>query len=86
MVSWQAFRLKGWRNRYQSSRVSGKILSWVGIVIGLLICIAIIYLPTMLSTRWDTLLFMRPDIAIPLVSIAALLGAIGLYKGVRSRV
>ena len=83
-IVWQAFRLKGWRNRYQSSRVSIKILAWVGIVLNLLLCAAILYLPTPLGSRWDILLFMRPDIAIPLIAIAALLGTIGLFKAVRS--
>ncbi len=85
-IVWQASRLKGWRNRYLSSRVSIKVLAWVGIVLNLLICAAILYLPTPLGTRWDTLLFMRPDIAIPLIAIAALLGSIGLFKAVRSLV
>ena len=83
-IIWQATRLKGWRNRYQSSKVSIKILAWVGIVLNLLLCAAILYLPTPLGSRWDVLLFMRPDIAIPLIAIAALLGTIGLFKAVRS--
>jgi hypothetical protein len=58
----------------------------MGIVFNLLLCSAIIYLPTPLGTRWDTLLFMRPDIAIPLIAIAALLGTLGLFKAVRSLV
>jgi hypothetical protein len=63
-----------------------KILVWMGIILSLLVCAAILYLPTLLGTRWDTLLFMRPDIGIPLLAIAALLGAFGLFKAVRSLV
>jgi len=83
-IIWQATRLKGWKNRYQTSRGSLKVWAWLGIVFNLLLCAAILYLPTALKTRWDTLLFMRPDIAVPLIAIAALLGAIGLFKAVRS--
>ena len=85
-IIWQATRLKGWRTRYQSSQISIKILAWVGIVLNLLICAAILYLPTPLGSRWDVLLFMRPDIAFPLIAIAALFGIIGLFKAVRSLV
>lgn len=84
VIVWQAFRLKGWRNRYQASKATIKGLTWMGIVFNLVLCSAILYLPTPLGTRWDTLLFMRPDIAIPLIAIAALLGIIALFKGVRS--
>lgn len=84
VIVWQAFRLKGWRNRYKASKSSLKGLSWMGIVVDLLLCTAVIYLPTPLGTRWDTLLFMRPDIGIPLIAIAALLGSFGLFKAVRS--
>ncbi|HEX2980848.1 MAG TPA: serine hydrolase domain-containing protein, partial [Anaerolineaceae bacterium] len=31
-ILWQATRLKGWRNRYRSSRRSDKVLTWAGIV------------------------------------------------------
>ena len=84
VIIWQVSRLKGWRNRYRSAKVSFKVLVWMGIVLNLLICAAILYLPTPLGTRWDTLLFMRPDIAIPLIAIAALLGGLGLFKAVKS--
>jgi hypothetical protein len=83
-IVWQAFRLKGWRNRYQSSRVSTKVWAWVGIVSNLILCAAILYLPTLLGSRWNIILFMRPDIAIPLLMIAALFGSLGLYKAVRN--
>ncbi len=83
-IIWQGSRLKSWRNRYQSTKRSSKVLDWMGIVFNLLLCFVILYLPTLLGTRWDTLLFMRPDIGIPLIAIAILLGAIGLYKAVRS--
>lgn len=83
-IVWQASRLKGWRNRYQSSKGFIKVLTWAGNVFNLLLCFAILYLPTLLGTRWDILLFMRPDIAIPLIVIAVLLGTIGLYKAVKS--
>jgi hypothetical protein len=85
-ILWQTPRLKGWRNRYRSSRWSIKALAWIGIVFNLLICSAILYLPTLLGTRWDAILFMRPDIGIPLLTIAALIGSIGLFKAVRSLV
>jgi hypothetical protein len=85
-IVWQISRLKGWKIRYQSSRASIKILAWLGIVFNLFIVAAIIYLPTGLGTRWDAVFSMRPDIGIPLISIAALLGVIGLFKAVRSLV
>ncbi len=85
-IVWQISRLKGWRIRYQSSRASTKILAWLGIVFNLFIVAAIIYLPTGLGIRWDALFSMRPDIGFPLISIAALLGVIGLFKAVRSLV
>ncbi len=76
--------LRSWRNRYWSSRRSTKILAWTGIVFNLLLCFGILYLPTLVSTSWNTLLFMRPDIAIPLFVIAIFLGAIGLFKAIKS--
>ena len=85
-IVWQAFRLKGWRNRYRTSGGAIKIAAWMGIVFNLVICAAILYLPTLLGIRWDGLLFMRPDIGIPLLSIAALIGALGLFKTVQSLV
>jgi hypothetical protein len=84
VIVWQASRMKVWRNRYQSTKLSLKVLAWMGIVFNLLISFVIFYLPTLLGTRWNTLFFMRPDIAIPLIAIATLLGAIGLFKVVRN--
>jgi len=84
IIIWQAPRLKGWRNRYQSARFSTKVLAWLGIVLNLLVCVGILYFPTLVNTRWNSLLFFRPDFGIPLITIATLLGAIGLYKVVRS--
>ncbi|HEX2978715.1 MAG TPA: serine hydrolase domain-containing protein [Anaerolineaceae bacterium] len=85
-IVWQMSRLKGWRTRYQSSRGPVKVLAWLGIVVNLLIMAVIIYLPTLLGVRWDALFSMRPDIAIPLIAIAAFLGVIGLFKAVRNLV
>lgn len=84
VIIWQATRLKGWGNRYRSARRAVKVLAWVGIVFNMLLCAAILYLPTPLNTRWNVLLFMRPDIAISLIVIAVLLGSIGLFKAVRT--
>lgn len=84
VIVWQVSRLKGWKKRYQSSKAVNKAIVWIGIVLSLLVGAAIAYLPTPLGTRWDTLLFMRPDIALPLIAIAALLGIIGVFKAIRS--
>lgn len=83
-IVWQASRLKGWGNRYHSSRAPTKVLAWAGIAANLLICLGILYLPTLLGIRWDSLLFMRPDIAIPLIVIGTLLACLGVFKAVRS--
>jgi len=83
-IVWQATRLKGWRNRCHSSERFNKVLVWTGIFVNLLISPAIVYLPKPLGAHWDALRFMRPDIAVPLIVIAAILACFGLFKAVRS--
>ncbi|TLM99721.1 beta-lactamase family protein [bacterium] len=77
---WQVFRLKKWRIQYRSANRIKKTLAWMGIVFDILIIIAILYFPSLAGTQWNTLLYLRPDFAVPLLLIASGFGAIGIMK------
>ncbi|MGA9397339.1 MAG: serine hydrolase domain-containing protein, partial [Anaerolineaceae bacterium] len=79
-ITWQVFKLKSWKNHYQASETFKKIISWVVIVFDLLICAGIIVLPSLANSKWEILLYHRPDFAAPLFIIALCLGAIGIIK------
>ncbi len=77
---WQAVTLKGWRSPSEGVRLPKRILAWTVIVFDLLICLGIGVLPSMAHSRWEILLSVRPDFALPLLILALGLGAVGLIK------
>ena len=79
-IFWQVFHLKGWSIRYREAGRSRRIAIWLGISLELLISIGILILPFPLGTRWNIMLFFRPDFSVPLLSIGTCLGLIGLVK------
>lgn len=83
-IPWQIFHLKDWSDRYREAGRAKRIAIWLGIVLELLICIGILILPFPLNTRWNILLFFRPDFSIPLLLISICLGVLGLTKIVLS--
>jgi hypothetical protein len=84
-ILWQIFHLKNWSTRYREAKTSRRIVIWLGIVLDLVISIGILVLPPILKTRWNIMLFFRPDFSIPLLSISICLGMLGLSKIIRSR-
>lgn len=88
-ILWQIFHLKGWSARYREAGKTKRIAIWVGVFLELLLSIGILILPFPLNTRWNILLFFRPDLSIPLLSIGICLGGLGLIKivlGSRKRI
>jgi len=88
-ILWQIFHLKGWSDRYREAGKAKRIAIWLGIFLELLLSIGILILPFPLNTRWNILLFFRPDLSIPLLLIGICLGGLGLIKivlGSRERI
>jgi CubicO group peptidase (beta-lactamase class C family) len=85
-IFWQAFKLNGWANQYKNTSRSRQITAWLVIVLDLLICAAILVLPSMANSSWSVLLFHRPDFSIPLLVISVSLGLLGLTKIIKTRI
>ena len=83
-IFWQIFHLKDWSTRYREAKISRRIAIWLGIVLDLVISIGILVLPSAMKTRWNIMLFFRPDFSIPLLSVGICLGMLGLTKIVLS--
>jgi CubicO group peptidase (beta-lactamase class C family) len=83
-IVWQVLHLKDWSTRYRKAGGVRRIAIWLGIILELLISIGILILPFPLNTRWNIMLFFRPDFSIPLLSISICLGVLGLIKIVLS--
>jgi CubicO group peptidase (beta-lactamase class C family) len=79
-ILWQIVHLKDWSIRYRKAGTSKRIAIWFGIFVELLISVSILVLPISLGTRWNIMLFFRPDFSIPLLSISISLGVLGLIK------
>jgi CubicO group peptidase (beta-lactamase class C family) len=84
-IIWQASTLKNWEEHYHLATRAKRIVIWLGIIIDLLVCIAILVLPLLLGSRWNIIFHFRPDFAIPILTIGTCLGALGLIKIFRSR-
>lgn len=84
-ILWQIFHWKDWSLRYRKAGMAKRIVMWLGIFLEMLLAIAILTLPFLLNTRWDILLFFRPDFSIPLLSISICLGTLGVSKIIRGR-
>jgi hypothetical protein len=84
-ILWQAFKLRNWTNQYRVASRSKRIIGWAGIVFDFLLCIGILVLPNVASSRWNILLFHRPDFAIPVLVISVCLGTLGFIKVVKSQ-
>jgi hypothetical protein len=84
-IFWQILRWKNWSIHYRGATSSKRIVLWLGIVFDLVISIFIFVLPPILKTRWNIMLFFRPDFSIPLLSIGICLGILGISKIIRSR-
>jgi hypothetical protein len=83
-IFWQSFHLKHWATRYREAKTSRQIVIWLGILLNLVISVGILILPLILKTRWNIMLFFRPDFSIPLLSVGISIGALGLTKVVLS--
>jgi hypothetical protein len=79
-IFWQLFHLKGWSARYQNVGTAKRVTIWIGMFLEVLLSIGLLILPLSLGTRWHIMLFFRPDLSIPLISISICLGALGLIK------
>jgi CubicO group peptidase (beta-lactamase class C family) len=77
---WQAVKLGGWRSRYEAAGLSRRIAALAGIVLDLLGFTAILILPTLTNTRWDSVISIRPDFGVPLLLVGICLGVMGLAK------
>jgi CubicO group peptidase (beta-lactamase class C family) len=84
-ILWQFFHWKGWSTRYRKAGTAKRIAVWLGIFLELLISIGILILPFPLNTRWNILLFFRPDFSIPVLAVSVCLGILGVSKMIRSR-
>lgn len=79
-ILWQVFHLKGWLTGYREAGRAKRIAIWLGISLELLFSIGILFLPLLLDTRWNIVLFFRPDFSVPLFLIGISVGLLGLIK------
>jgi hypothetical protein len=82
---WQISSLWNWKQRYQSATRPKQVAAWGGIIVDLLLCIFILVLPFLFESRWNIMIHFRPDFALPILTIALFLGALGLIKIVKTR-
>jgi hypothetical protein len=85
-IFWQIFHWRSWAASYQNAKLLKRIAIWMGIFLELGISIAILVLPPLLGTRWNIMLFFRPDFALPILAIGISFGVLGLTKIVRSKI
>lgn len=85
-IIWQTFNLKNWRKHYQTATHMQRTGAWIGIIFDILICIGIFFVPNLLGSRWNIALHLRPDFALPLLTISVCLGALGIIKVVMSKI
>ena len=79
-IVWQALKLKSWANPYKAATPLKAIFTWLVILFDLLIWVGILVLPSLANSKWEILLYHRPDFAAPLLIIALCLGVIGIIK------
>ncbi|MFT3891059.1 MAG: serine hydrolase domain-containing protein [Anaerolineales bacterium] len=84
-ILWQILRWKGWSIQYRNAQTKKRIILWLGIVLDILLSIGIFILPSVLKTRWNIILFFRPDFSVPLLLIGICLGILGISKIIRSK-
>jgi CubicO group peptidase (beta-lactamase class C family) len=79
-IMWQACKLKNWRIHYQIASRPKRIGAWFGIILDFWFCLGILILPNLLGTRWNIVLYYRPDFGIPFLMISFFLGLLGFMK------
>ena len=79
-IVWQVLKLKSWANPYKAATPLKAIFTWLVILFDLLIWVGILVLPSLANSKWEILLYHRPDFAAPLLIIALCLGVIGIIK------
>lgn len=84
-ILWQAGSLRDWRMRCRSAVRWERAAAWAGVIADLIIFAAITLLPILAGSRWNILLYFRPDFAVPLLAIGLSLGALALLKIYPSR-
>jgi CubicO group peptidase (beta-lactamase class C family) len=83
-IFWQIFNWRGWSIRYREAKTAKRFVLWLGILLDILLSIGLLILPRLLDSRWNIMLFFRPDISVPLLAIGVCLGLLGISKIVRS--
>jgi CubicO group peptidase (beta-lactamase class C family) len=79
-IVWQIVHWKGWSTRYRNAKAGKRVVLWLGILLDILLSIGIMILPSLLGSRWNIMLFFRPDFSIPLLAIGTCLGVLGIIK------
>lgn len=85
-VIWQAINFNKWRKYYQIANRSKRIIAWIGILLDLAVCIAVLVFPYLAHSSWSILVHYRPDFAIPLLVAGLCLGSLGIIKVVKRKI
>ncbi len=83
-IIWQGLHLKKWQNNYRTGSRERRMILWLGIVLDILICVGVVFLPKVAGSRWDIMLSHRPDFSIPFLAIGGLFLGVGITKVVIS--
>jgi CubicO group peptidase (beta-lactamase class C family) len=77
---WQILHTKDWSPRYRKASTGKRLVLWSGIILQLLIATGVLLLPLAFDTRWNMLLFFRPDFSLPLLVLSASLGLLAIIR------
>lgn len=80
IIFWQIFHLKDLSSHTPKKGKARRIVIWLGIFLQFSISFGIFILPLILGSRWNIVIFERPDFAIPILLIGVSLGLLGLIK------
>jgi hypothetical protein len=84
-ILWQISHLRTWKEHYGARTRAKQMAMWCGIFFNHLVFIVILIFPYLLGTRWNIIMYFRPDFAIPLLTIGISLGVLGTLKIIRSK-
>jgi hypothetical protein len=77
---WQILHTKDWSPRDRKASTGKRLVLWSGIILQLFIATGVLLLPLAFDTRWNMLLFFRPDFSLPLLVLSASLGLLAIIR------
>lgn len=84
VIGWQVRHMKDRETRFHRTATGDKIKCWLGIALNLILSISVLAVPSLFGTRWQFVLYHRPETSIPLLAIGLCLGVLGVIKTLRT--